>query len=136
MQSDIIKTIKANLYCKLNKKFWIGKMARNYSYEEKITNGKVAIVREFTVNFDRITVIFENIITKLKKELNFSRVTKLSIQADCHDDYDDSMDMMAYRTLMGFDFEKVKDIYIYTMKIDDYEIIIESLNFITLTDMR
>ena len=117
-------------------KFRGGKMARDYTYEEKITDGKIAIIRNFTVDFDKITITFENAATKLRKELRFSRVIRLSMLADFYDDYGDDMDIMAYRTLIGFDFEKENDVYTYGIKIDDYEIIIESLNFITLTDQN
>ena len=105
-------------------------MAQDFSYEHIITDGNVQIIRKFTLNFDKITIVFENEFTGQQKQLNFRRVVSLSMLADFFDDY---MDRMAYRTLIGFSFEKIGDIYGYVIKVDDYEIVIKSLDFIELT---
>ena len=47
--------------------------------------------------------------------------------ADFFDDYNDDTDLIAYRTLIGFSFEKVGAIYDYVIKVDDYEVVIKSL---------
>ena len=104
----------------------------DYSIEGKITEGKVAIIRAFEVSFDKIKIIFENSCTGRKKMLNFSRVISLSIEADFGVDYDDDMDIMAYRALIGFGFKKTEKAYIYAMKIDDYELVIKSLTPVSI----
>jgi len=108
-------------------------MSQDFSYEHMITDGKVQIIRKFTVDFDKVNILFENSATGQQKQLNFSRVISLSMLADFFDDYDDGMDFMAYRTLIGFSFEKVGEIYDYVIKVDDYEVIIKSLAFVELT---
>jgi len=110
-------------------------MTHDYSFEDTLTDGEVQIIRSFILDFDKIHIVFENSFTGQKKQLNFSKVISLSMVADLYDDYDDDMDNMAYRTLIGFSFyEKTKNIYSFCLKIDDYEISIESLNFVDLTN--
>ena len=103
-------------------------MPYDYSLEEQIIEGKVQVIRDFRVDFDKIAINFENTVTGQKKTLNFSRVISLSVEAIFGADYEDDMDRMAYRTLLGFGVEKSEKLYIYEMMIDDYVIRIESLN--------
>ena len=102
------------------------------SLENKITEGKVSIIRSFEVGFDKIAILFENSHTGVKKTLNFSRVIDLSIKADCGVDYHDDMDIMVYRTLIGFHFTTSEKTYIYEMIICDYVIHITSLKPVSL----
>ena len=108
-------------------------MEWDYSLEDKITDGKVAIIQAFEVGFNKIAITFKNSYTGQEKILNFSRVISLSIEADCGVHYDNDMDFMAYRTLIGFGFSKSETTHIYVMKIDDYEIEIKSLNPVSLS---
>ena len=108
-------------------------MARDFSFEEKITDGgHLTILRKINIYFNTITMLFENIPTMMMRELRFARVVDFSMKADFPDEYRDDMDIMAYRTLIGFDYEKENCKYIYCVKIEDYEIIVKSLNFVTL----
>jgi len=110
-------------------------MAQDSSYEHIITDGKVQIIRKFTLDFNKIDIVLENSATGQQKQLNFKRVLSLSMQADFFDKYDSDMDTMAYRTLLGFSFEKVGAIYGYVIKVDDYEILVKSLDFVELTTL-
>ena len=103
------------------------------SLESKITEGSVSIIRSFEVDFDKIAILFENSHTGAKKALNFSRVIDLSIKADCGVDYHDDMDIMAYRTLIGFHFTTSGKTYMYEMIICDYVIHITSLKPVSLS---
>jgi len=107
-------------------------MAADYSLESKITEGKIAIVRNITVDFEQIRITFENISTKERKELIFEKVIEFSMKADCGINYDPDMDIMAYRTLIGFGRERLGTIYEYVMKTDDYEFIIKNLKDVSL----
>ena len=105
-------------------------MARDFSFEKNITDGYVQVVREFVVDFDRITILFENAYTEKQKSLYFTKVISLTMEKDEYifpNDYSSS-----YQTLIGFDFEKNENIYTYCIKIDEYEIIIKSIDFVKL----
>ena len=114
-------------------------MVHDFSFENTITDGIVQIIRSFTLDFDKITILFENCNTKMQKELKFSRVISLTMLAVVLDDYDSDMDIMAYRTLIGFSYEKaiekIGTVYTYVLVIDDYEIVIKSLNFVELATL-
>ena len=103
-------------------------MTFHYSLEEQITEGTVQIIRDFRVIFDRIAITFENIATEQTKILHFSRVIGLSIEALCGVDYENDMDIMAYRTLIGLTVDKLEKLYVYEMIIDDYIVHIKCLN--------
>jgi len=108
-------------------------MPQDFSYEHIITEGKMQIIRKFTLDFDKISIVFENSATGQQKQLNFRRVISLSMLADFFDDSDNAIDIMTHRTLIGFSFEKVGVIYDYTIKVDDYEVVIKSLDFVEVT---
>ena len=103
-------------------------MSWNHSLEEKITEGKVTIIRKFEVDFGKIIIVFENSHTGKEKILRFSRVINLHIKADCGVDYDSDMDVMAYRTLIGFGFIVLGKVYAYEIIVDDYIVELKCLN--------
>lgn len=119
------------------------KVGNRIFIDDEITDGKVNKIAKFSVEFDKIEVIFEDLVTGAQKRMQFTRVLSLSCIAevwyDAHDamvnEWDADMDIMAYRTLIGFDYTKEGNTYHYCMKIDDYEIVIKSLHYITLTDI-
>ena len=104
-------------------------MARDFSFEKNITDGYVQVVREFVLDFDSITILFENAYTKEQKSLHFTKVISLTMEKD---EYIFPDDYPSYQTLIGFDFEQIGDIYTYCIKIDEYEIMIKSLDFVEL----
>jgi len=104
---------------------------KRISLDAEITDGKIAKIVSFLVEFDKIEVVFENMVTGLQKRLLFTRVLRHICTADFYDDlaseWDADMENMAYRTLIGLDYTIDNHIYTYCMKIDDYEITIKSL---------
>jgi len=109
-------------------------MTQDFSFEDKITDGKVQIIRSFILDFDKIHIVFENSFTGHQKQLSFSKVISFSMLADFYDNYDSDMDNMAHRTLIGFSYVETKNTYEYCLKVDDYEITIKSLSFVDLTN--
>jgi len=101
--------------------------------EEQITEGKVQKIRDVKVNFNEITIIFENVNTRIIKELRFNRVINFTMTADCGNDYIDDMDIMEYRTLIGIEHEMSGGMNFYELIIDDYRVTIKCLSPAILT---
>lgn len=99
-----------------------GKKLRNFEFENKITEGKIQKIKEIRFEFNKITIIFQNLSCNSKKQLVIKDITSLSIQPDD----EKTFDVMDYETLIGYDYSKDKELYTHTLRTDTYEIIIRS----------
>ena len=105
------------------------------SLEVEITEGKIAIIRDFIINFNEITITFENSCTGHKKTLTFSRVIGLTMEAHCGEEHDSNMGIGGYETLIGISVlnpQNPKKPYYYEMLTDDYIFGITCFNLASL----
>lgn len=95
---------------------------RNFEFESRITEGKVYKIDKVVFEFNRIVFWFGNLRDGREKRLVIEDVVDLSVEKDAGE----AADIMAYETLIGYDFEKDGDFYIHCLKTDTYEMVIKS----------
>lgn len=95
---------------------------RNYEFEDKISESKIQKIEKIIFEINKVIVIFGDLHSSKRKQLTIGEVMLLSIQPDD----EESTDIMAYETLIGYDYEKKGNVYIHCLKTDTYEIVIKS----------
>lgn len=95
---------------------------RDFEFESRITEGKVYKIDKVVFEFNRIVFLFGNLRDGREKRLVIEDVVDLSVEKDAGE----AADIMAYETLIGYDFEKEGDFYIHCLKTDTYEMVIKS----------
>lgn len=102
---------------------------RDYSFENKITEGKIQKIEKIVFEFNKVSVSFVDLYNGKRKLLIIDDVTSVVMQPDC----EETPDVMAYETLIGYDFWKEGELYIVCVKTDSYEIAVRSYSEPKLT---
>ena len=112
-------------------------MARDFSFEDKITEGKVQRISQLVLSFDKAEIVFENTVSLRQKVLKFSRIISLSLTAQSDGNTDEFFRETSFseQTLFGFDYEKSDDGYVFCIRTDDYVIFIKSPDFAVMENL-
>lgn len=104
---------------------------RDYEFENKITEGKIQKIEKIVFEFNKVIINFVNLVNNKRKLLIISEVISVTMQPD----YEETVDVMEYETLIGYDYSKEGELYNHCLKTDTYEISIRSYGEPKLIDL-
>lgn len=103
---------------------------RDYNFEDQITEGKIQKIENIIFEFHKVSVCFVSLFNGKKKVLTMNDVTSMTMEPGD----DESADVMAYETLIGYDHFKKGNLYRVCIRTDTYEISISCYSEPELTD--